>query len=71
MQIPKHIDKALKERTFLARQLDRQCGIIDAWLREHDVEPDSSCWLTGVEIYVNPDLAEEEVRRAIAEAEDK
>lgn len=68
MVIPKHIDKALKARTRLAMQLDRQCGIVDRWLSKNGIEPDSSCWLTGVEIYVNPENAESEVRRAIEEA---
>ena len=66
MKIPKYIDKALKRRSKLAWDLISACATIDDWLLTNGIEPDESCWATGVEIYGNPDIAEHEVRRAIA-----
>ena len=65
MKIPKYIDELLKKRTKLANRLDIVCGELDDWLDSHDIEPDSSCYHTGVETYVNPSSSEKEVRRAI------
>lgn len=65
MKIPKYIDTLLKRRTKLAKQLDAVCWELDDWLDKNDIEPDSACYHTGVETYVNPDSAEREVRRAI------
>lgn len=67
MKIPKYIEEALIKRRSYAFKLDKQCRIIDRFLSKHNINPDDACWLTGVEIYVNPDMAEEEVRRAIKE----
>lgn len=67
MKIPKYIEKALIKRRSYAIKLDEQCRIVDRFLSKHNINPDDACWLTGVEIYVNPDMAEEEVRRAIKE----
>ena len=67
MKIPKYIDILLKKRTKLANQLDIVCGELDDWLDAHGVDPDSSCWHTGVETYVHPSNSEQEVRRAIIE----
>lgn len=67
MKIPKYIDEALKKRTKLAIQLDNVCYTIDRFLTKNNIEPDTSCWNTGVEIYVNPNDAEDEVRKAIKE----
>lgn len=69
MKTPKRIDDALKRRTRLANQLILTCATVDDWLEENGVDPDPACWLTGVEIYVNPNQAEREVRRAIAATE--
>jgi len=65
MKIPKYIDDLLRKRTKLAKQLNDVCYELDVWLDQNDIDPDSSCWLTGVETYVNPDSSEREVRRAI------
>ena len=65
MKIPKYIDELLRRRTKLARQLDIVCYSLDDWLDKNGVEPDSACYHTGVETYVNPDASEREVRRAI------
>ena len=65
MRIPKYIDDLLKKRTRLAKQLDNVCYELDVWLDKNDIEPDSACWRTGVETYVNPDASEREVRRVI------
>jgi len=67
MKIDRHIDSLLKKRTTLAKQLDAVSNELDHFLSKNGIEPDSSCWLTGVEMYVNPDEAEAEVRRAILE----
>lgn len=67
MLIPKHIDDLLKKRTKLAQQLDDVCCELDDWLADNDIDPDSACWRTGVETYVNPRSSEREVRRAIRE----
>ena len=67
MKIPKYIDNLLKRRTKLAEQLSFVCGTVDNWLRTNGVEPDEACWLSGCEIYVNPVVAEDEVRRSIEE----
>ncbi len=69
MKIPKYVDELLKKRTRLACQLDDVCIKIDKWLDDNQIEPDSSCYHTGVETYVNPHTSEREVRRAIAEKE--
>lgn len=68
MKIPKYIDRALKQRTKLALQLDSISYSVDEFLIKHNIEPDTSCWGTGVEIYIHPFDAEEEVRRAIEKA---
>ena len=65
MKIPKYIDTLLKRRTKLAKELDDVCFALDTWLDKNDIEPDSSCYHTGVETYINPDSSEKEVRRAI------
>lgn len=65
MSITKFIDTLLKRRTRLAKQLDDVCQILDDWLDKNGIDPDSACWRTGVETYVNPDSSEMEVRRAI------
>ena len=67
MRIPKTIDELLKRRTRQAEALDRTCGKIDQWLLKNDIDPGPSCWLSGVEIYVHSEAAEEEVRKAIEE----
>ena len=67
MKIPKYIDTLLKRRTSLAEQLDNISFKIDQYLLKNNIEPDTSCWLTGCEIYINPEDAELEVRRAIKE----
>lgn len=61
MIIPKYVDEPLIKRT----RLDQVCMQVDAWLDHNDISPDSSCYHTGVETYVNPHRSEEEVRRAI------
>lgn len=71
MTITKYIDTLLKRRTRLAKQLDDVCQKLDDWLDKNGIDPDSACWHTGVEIYVNPDNSEEEVRRAILAKEGK
>ena len=68
MKIPKYIDKLLTQRTKLAIKLDNTCRKIDAWIIANNIDVDSSCCGTGVEIYAFPVTAEEEVRRAIEEA---
>lgn len=68
MKIPKYVDELLKRRTKLANQLDIVCQQLDAWLDKNNIEPDPSCYHTGVETYVNPEESEDEVRRAIEEA---
>lgn len=65
MKIPKYIDALLKRRTKLAKELDVVAYELDKWLLANNIEPDSSCWMTGVETYVNPNNSEREVRRAI------
>ena len=67
MKIPKYIEEALIKRRSYAIKLDEQCRIVDRFLSKYNITPDDACWLTGVEIYTNPDTAEEEVRRAIKE----
>lgn len=67
MEIPKKIDALLVRRRKLAEQLDGVSYQVDRWLLKNGVEPDSACWMTGSELYVNPAAAEEEVRRAILE----
>lgn len=67
MKIPKYIDDLLKRRTQLAKQLDGICYQLDNWLDKNGVEPDSACYHTGVETYVNPDSSEYNVRQAIEE----
>lgn len=67
MKIPKYIDNLLRKRTRLAKQLFNVCYELDVWLDKNDIDPDSACWKTGVEIYVNPDVSEREVRKAIEE----
>lgn len=69
MKIPKYVDKLLKKRTRLACQLSYVCWKVDKWLDENGVEPDSSCYHTGVKTYVNPNASEREVRRAIEKKE--
>lgn len=68
MKIPGYIDNALKKRTRLALYLEKQCSIVDDWLNKNNIDPDTACWLGGVEIYVNPYVAEDEVRRSIENA---
>jgi len=68
MKLPEEIDRALKARTHLAKQLITECVIVDNFLLKNKIEPEDASWLTGVEIYANPDAAEAEVRRAIQEA---
>lgn len=65
MKIPKYVDTLLKRRTKLANQLDIVCQQLDDWLDKNNIEPDLSCYHTGVETYVNPEESEDEVRRAI------
>lgn len=65
MTITKYIDTLLKRRTRIAKQLDDVCQKLDDWLEANGIDPDSACWRTGVETYVNPDSSEREVRRAI------
>ena len=65
MKIPKYIDNLLKRRTKLACRLDDVCNELDAWLDKNGIEPDSACYRTGVETYVNPHISEMEVRNAI------
>lgn len=67
MKIPKYIDTLLKRRTKLAKQLDDVCWQLDKWLQKNEIEPDSACWMGGVETYANPNSSEREVRRAIEE----
>lgn len=68
MKMPKYVDAALQRRTRLAKQLENACCIVDTFLTTHGIDPDSSCWLSGVEIYESPDEAEEVVRNAIEKA---
>jgi len=65
MKIPNYIDYALQQRSKLAYRLHKYCRIIDDFLIKNNINPDDACWLTGVEIYVNPNVAEDEVRNAI------
>lgn len=65
MKLPKYIDNLLKQRTKLACQLDGVCCKLDDWLDKNGIEPDSACYHTGVETYVNPHASEMEVRSAI------
>lgn len=71
MKIPKYIDDLLKKRTRLAYKLDDVCMRLDDWLDKNAIEPDSACYHTGVETYVNPRSSEREVRRAITQKEIK
>lgn len=70
MKIPKYVDDALKKRLRYALILEKQCYIVDRFLLENGIECDEACFLTGVEIYVNPAAAEQAVRKAIEEHED-
>lgn len=65
MKIPKYIEKLIKRRTRVAYDLMSINCKLDDWLINHKIEPDSACWLGGSEIYVNPDIAENEVWEAI------
>lgn len=67
MKIPKNIDKLLTRRTKLANELDDVCYTLDRWLVGNNISPDETCYMGGVEIYVNPKVAEIEVRKAIEE----
>lgn len=67
MKIPKYIEEALIKRRSYAIKLDEQCRIVDRFLSKHSINPNDACWLTGVEIYMNPDVAYDEVRNAIKE----
>ena len=70
MKTPKYIDNLLRRRTRLAVELIKVCGRLDEWLDKNGADPDGSCWLSGVEVYVNPEAAEREVRRAISEVQE-
>ena len=65
MEINKRIDSLLRKRTRLALELQLACDELDEFLQKHGIEPDPACWLGGVEIYVNPEEAETEVRKTI------
>ena len=65
MKIDRHTNALLRKRTRLAKELDSVCHELDRFLSKNGIDPDSACWLGGVEIYVNPEAAEEEVRTAI------
>lgn len=67
MKIDRHVSALLRKRTRLAKELDSVCSELDRYLLENEIEPDGACWLGGVEIYVNPEAAEEEVRNKISE----
>ena len=69
MKITKQMDMLLKRRTQLAIKLNDVCYKVDKYLLKNDIDLDSACWLNGVEIYVNPEAAEKEVRKAIENKE--
>ena len=71
MEIPKYLDQALKRRTRYAQLLIGAGNVVDDYILAHHLEDkiDTSCFLTGCEIYVNPLAAENAVRRAFLDDE--
>ena len=67
MKIPRYINDLLEKRTKYAIKLQQVCSEVDTWLVKNNIEPDEACYLSGCEIYVNPAIAEDMVRRAIEE----
>ena len=67
MRIPKYMNDLLEKRTKYAIKLQYICSEVDEWLVKNNIEPDEACYLSGCEIYVNPCIAEDMVRRAIEE----
>ena len=67
MNIPKYIDKALKQRTRYAMLLNSASVTVNDFLEKHGIEPDEAAWLSGCMIYCEPYSAERIVRKAIEE----
>lgn len=65
MKIPSKINDLLIRRTKYAEKLQNICSELDIWLVKNNINPDEACYLSGCEIYVNPVIAEDAVRRAI------
>ncbi len=69
MEVPKKIDKLLKQRTKLAKELSIVSDQIDQWLIDNnfylcdELLKDST--ITGCMIYCEPKIAESNIRQAI------
>lgn len=70
MKLPKYVDDVLKKRTKAANDFNKYDWIISEWIDKHGLDDtiDNSCFHGGVESIVNPEAAEEEIRRAIENA---
>lgn len=66
MRIPKYVDEALKRRTKYANLLSSACEVVDGFIGKHGIDVEDCDWMTGCEIYVNPQASEMRIRTAIA-----
>lgn len=65
MKIPREIENALKKRAKSAEVLNEMDHIISEFIRDHDIEAEECDYLTGVEMYSNPQASADRIREAI------
>lgn len=65
MKIPKEIENALKERVRAAETLQRMDVIVTKFIVDNDIDVPSDDYLTGCEMYIDPQGSADRVRQAI------
>lgn len=65
MKISGYVEKLIKRREVLAKQLQTACRNLDHYLDSNGIEAESYDTHGGVEIYVNPTESAERIREAI------
>ncbi len=65
MKIPKEIENALKRRVRAAETLLETDHIVSNFIEENGIEAEECDYLTGVEMYANPQASADRIRKAI------
>lgn len=71
MKTPKYIDRLLKRREYLAKELNDVDASITVWLKKNEVKPDQADFGGGVKVCKEPHESAERVRDAISRAKGK
>lgn len=65
MIIPKHIDELIKRRAAYAQALTATDSELSDWLNKHHIPVSPDDYMTGCEMYINPQAAANRIREAI------